>query len=54
MGKIRIVRSLLKGLDVALDSLSGIPGAGALKELKDGTDAVLERAEGLRDGNLSA
>jgi hypothetical protein len=52
--KSKVARFLLQGVDVVLDSLTGIPGAGALKEIKDGSSAVLERARGIEDDKTTA
>jgi len=51
--RLRAVTSgLLKPIDVILDSLGGLPGVGAMAELKDGTAAILDFASDVDDGKL--
>jgi len=44
-GPRRLLRAALKPMNVILDSLSGLPGIGALTEIKDGTAVLLDAAE---------
>jgi hypothetical protein len=51
--KFRAVSSaLLKPMDVILDSLQGLPGVGALTEIKDGTAALLDYAQDIDERKL--
>lgn len=47
-----ITSAVLKPMDVILDSLGGLPGVGAIAEIKDGTAAVLDFASDRDDGKL--
>jgi hypothetical protein len=47
-----ITSALLKPMDVVLDSLQGLPGVGALTEIKDGTAALLDYAKDIDEGKL--
>lgn len=47
-----IVRAVLRAADVLLDSASFIPAVGALREIKDGTAALLDDAQDIEDGRL--
>lgn len=47
-----VASALLKPMDVILDSLQGLPGIGALTEIKDGTAAVLDWAQDVDEGKL--
>jgi hypothetical protein len=42
--------ALLKPIDAILDSLNGLPGVGALTEIKDSTAALLDYAQDIDDG----
>jgi hypothetical protein len=45
---------VLRAGDVILDSASFIPGVGAMKEVKEGTLALLDDAQDVDDGLLRA